>query len=86
MASDFGPAWAPAPTGAIHDGARVSGIPQIISTLKTMASKRIGESIWQRGYYDHIIRTDEELQAVRRYIESNPQKWLETKGDEPWML
>ena len=40
--------------------------------------------LWQKSYYDHIIRTDEELQAVRRYIESNPQTWLETKGDEPW--
>jgi putative transposase len=32
---------------------------------------RIGE-VWQRGYYDHAIRGDEELLSVARYIIANP--------------
>jgi len=31
--------------------------------------------IWQRNYYDRIIRTESELFNVRRYIQQNPQKW-----------
>ena len=31
--------------------------------------------IWQRGYYDHYIRDDEDLARVRRYIAENPSRW-----------
>jgi putative transposase len=30
---------------------------------------------WQRNYYEHIIRDETELYAVRRYIRENPQRW-----------
>jgi REP element-mobilizing transposase RayT len=30
---------------------------------------------WQRGFYDHIIRGERELDAIRRYIRDNPLKW-----------
>jgi len=33
--------------------------------------------LWQRNYYEHIIRGDRELQAIREYIRYNPQKWDE---------
>jgi len=31
--------------------------------------------IWQRGYYDRIIRDEDELQRFRVYIVLNPEKW-----------
>ncbi len=31
--------------------------------------------LWQRGYYEHIIRNDEELKRVREYIATNPIRW-----------
>jgi REP element-mobilizing transposase RayT len=31
--------------------------------------------VWQRGYYEHVIRAPDELDRVRRYIESNPLRW-----------
>ena len=33
--------------------------------------------IWQRNYYEHIIRNDRELNTYRRYILNNPGKWEE---------
>jgi len=32
--------------------------------------------VWQRNYHDHIIRTDQEWQIIRNYIQSNPSQWL----------
>jgi REP element-mobilizing transposase RayT len=32
---------------------------------------------WQRGYHDHIIRTDEEYENMKKYIEENPKNWRE---------
>lgn len=31
--------------------------------------------LWQRDYYDHIIRNDRDLEHVRNYIEANPARW-----------
>ncbi len=31
--------------------------------------------LWQRNYYERIIRDDDELNQTRRYIEENPLKW-----------
>ena len=38
--------------------------------------------IWQRNYYEHVIRCETELYEVRKYIEENPLKWRE---DELYM-
>ena len=34
-----------------------------------------GIPVWQRDYYEHIIRNDTELEHVRQYIVNNPAKW-----------
>lgn len=31
--------------------------------------------LWQRGYFDHVIRDKNELNNIREYIETNPLKW-----------
>ena len=33
--------------------------------------------IWQRNYYDHVIRSEESLNRIRRYIHENPARWRE---------
>jgi putative transposase len=55
---------------------------RLIGALKTVSAKRINElrgtpggAIWQRNYYEHIIRTEAELQAIREYIAHNPLSW-----------
>ena len=57
---------------------------QIIGGFKYLASKTIndmdgvpGRKIWQRGFYDHIIRNEEELNRVRKYIMDNPVNWTD---------
>ena len=33
--------------------------------------------LWQRNYYEHIVRNDEDLSAIRQYILTNPQQWAQ---------
>jgi putative transposase len=56
--------------------------PTVIRSLKSAVSKAInelrrtpGESVWQRGYYEHVIRDGRELNEQRRYILENPLRW-----------
>lgn len=57
-------------------------IPKIIGRYKMNVSKNINQiieapamSIWQRNYYEHIIRSEKSLNAIREYIINNPLKW-----------
>jgi hypothetical protein len=34
-----------------------------------------GEQVWQRNYYEHVIRNEEELIHIRQYILENPIRW-----------
>jgi REP element-mobilizing transposase RayT len=43
--------------------------------LKAAVVRRAGAPIWQRNYYEHIIRSDADLERIRRYIVENPQRW-----------
>ena len=55
---------------------------RLVGAFKTVSTKRInlarntpGQPIWQRNYYEHVIRNDRELTDVREYIVNNPIKW-----------
>ena len=54
----------------------------IIRTYKAAVTRRIGREhnptgIWQRNYYEHIIRDDKDLQRITDYIHANPLRWNE---------
>jgi REP-associated tyrosine transposase len=60
-----------------------------IAGLKSAATKRINEirstpglPIWQRNYYEHIIRDEESLDRIREYVLTNPAGW-ETDPENP---
>ena len=66
-----------------------ASIPTIIRSFKSAATKRINEEqdssgcpVWQRNYYEHIIRDDGELNRIRQYIHDNPANWI-SDGEEP---
>ncbi len=40
-----------------------------------MGSKETGGNRWQRNYYEHIIRDEDDLNNIREYITENPVKW-----------
>ena len=52
-------------------------IGAIIKGIKSATSRQIGCSIWQRNYYEHIIRNEKEYYKIVEYIQNNPLKWEE---------
>jgi REP element-mobilizing transposase RayT len=52
-------------------------VPRIINSLKSLATKEAGLPLWQRGYYEHIIRGERDYSDIWNYIETNPAKWAE---------
>ena len=55
-----------------------------VAGFKSAATKRInairgtpGLPVWQRNYYEHVIRNEDDLDRVRRYIAENPLRWEE---------
>ncbi len=58
----------------------------IIRSFKSATTKRInqdrgtpGVPVWQRNYYERVIRKEREREAIRQYIAGNPSRW---EGDE----
>jgi len=82
-------AGVPRPGGPdAHRGAHVgASLPEIVQWFKTMTTneyirgvKQSGWTpfrgrLWQRSYYEHIIRNEESLNRIRRYIAENPLRW-----------
>ena len=52
-----------------------SAVSHFVSTLKRFCNKECGENIWQRGFYDHVIRNREDYDAIVKYIHENPMRW-----------
>jgi len=57
-------------------------LPEVVRGFKTFSSRRInawrqtsGTHVWQRNYYEHVIRNERELDKIRAYIGTNPLKW-----------
>ncbi len=55
---------------------------RLVGAFKTMSANRInvarntpGAPVWQRNYYEHIIRNGRELETIRDYIRTNPVRW-----------
>jgi putative transposase len=79
------------PVGAIHESPlpitpqqrRKMKLSKIVGRFKMTTAKEInilqgisGKSVWQRGYYEHIIRNEKELYNIRDYIINNSTKWV----------
>ena len=57
------------------DGRQIAAptsISTVIQQLKRAVSRAAGQSLWQKSFYDHVIRNETDLAEVRRYIENNP--------------
>jgi putative transposase len=55
---------------------------QIVGAFKSLSAievnrrlRRTGAAVWQRGFYEHIVRGEGELQKMERYICENPLRW-----------
>ena len=65
--------------GAEKRSPQASRIASIVRSIKTLTTKEIGEPIFQRSYYDHVIRNQRDYNEIWEYIENNPRKWMLTK-------
>ncbi len=69
------PAPTVAPLGNIVGSFKSLCTKSWLDCIKTREMDIYGK-IWQRNYYDHIVRNKRELQTVREYIRTNPDNWL----------
>jgi len=66
-----------------EEGETGMGVSGFVRLLKGNVTKRSGRSLWQRGYYEHVIRQDESLQEIVQYMKNNPRRWeLRHSGDK----
>ncbi len=63
---------------------RAGSLGAIITSYKSASAQRInawrhsrGKAVWQRNYYEHVVRDDRDLDRIRRYIAENPLRWIE---------
>lgn len=82
-----------APTNEFRSPSQTIG--SIVRGFKSAVTRQIKRldypffySVWQRNYYEHVIRNENELNLIREYIQNNPLRWqydrenLEGKPDE----
>ena len=63
-------------------------IGAIVGNFKSLTARRINNirrtpagPVWQRGYYDRIVRDERALNAIRAYIQQNPARWAEDRDN-----
>jgi putative transposase len=57
-------------------------LPEVVRAFKTFSSRRIntwrqtpGTPVWQRNYYEHVIRSERDLEKIQEYVATNHLKW-----------
>jgi putative transposase len=64
--------------GIVVIGAGLKPAPtlsEIVRGFKTFSARQIGQPIWQRNFYEHIVRNEAALERIRQYITDNPAQW-----------
>ncbi len=66
------------------------GLSEIVRWFKSFSARSInnlrgqtGQPVWQRNYYEHIIRNQGEWDTIRAYIADNPRRWMEDHEYRP---
>ena len=62
-----------------NDGRLIAAptVNTVVGQMKRWASKQAGISLWQKSYYEHVIRNAVDYEEIYTYIEGNPARWLE---------
>lgn len=82
--------FAPTPQGMDQArGTTPASLGAVMQNVKSVSTRRVnglrgtpGAHLWQRGYYDHVIRNEQDMARIREYILSNPAAW-DTDEDNP---
>ena len=70
------------PLQQIIDWFKTQTTNEYIKGVKSGIYKPFDKHFWQRGYYEHIIRNQQDLDEIRNYIENNPAKWAFEKKSQ----
>ena len=64
------------------DGRMVSAptVSTVVGSMKRWVSRQIGRPVWQKSFYDHGIRNQQDYDEIWEYIENNPMKYLLQKA------
>ena len=69
-------------SSTVRAGTMAGSLSAIIQNFKSVTTRAINQSdhapaarVWQRNYYEHVIRNEKELMTIRQYILNNPLKW-----------
>ncbi len=78
------------PEGAASSAPTVGDIVRAFKSTSAIAVNalllRSGEPLWQRNYYEHIIRKDGELSKIREYMATNPLRWASDPENPNFMV
>ncbi len=73
--------------------AQSGSVGAIVGSYKSQVTRQInalrgtrGEKVWQRGYWDRIVRDEQELLRIRQYIIDNPLRWERDRDNLDAML
>jgi len=85
LRNDLGATQRVAPTQETSPGGPPPcSVGAIVAQFKSKVTKRFKSSrkipidhLWQRNYYEHVVRDEADLNRIRQYIEYNPTRWLE---------
>ena len=59
----------------IVENAEGESISAKLRAWKSLITRKIGVGIWQRSFYDHVIRDEEDFRIRWKYIDDNPARW-----------
>ena len=52
-------------------------VSDIICQFKSITCRQAAQPIWQKSFYDHIVRNDRDYEKIWDYIDANPDKWVD---------
>ena len=64
-----------------EDGRMISAptVSTVVGSMKRWVSKQLGRSIWQKSFYEHTIRNQQDYDEIWEYIENNPLKYIQKR-------
>jgi len=58
-------------------GALMAGFKSAVTKRISAVRQQPGSPVWQRNYYEHVIRDEDDYNRIIEYIDTNPQRWLD---------
>ncbi len=70
------------------NGTQPGSLSAIMQNFKSISTRKMNAArsmpctpVWLRNYYEHVVRNERELAAIREYIQGNPARWEEDENN-----